>query len=463
MNIQIIAIDLNDQDKSEADKAVGLFNGAQDEYKISWTKTTIKASKPVNWKDLQSQINQKHSGNVIAITSAQFDDNWFSHTNIPITAISVSDWRELYSPPGAHCYLLLEFALAAYLQSGTSLGDKDGIDHWEATGCLLDLNANKKDVRWKLRCGFICSAHQMHFYQHGGNEKQIVALRKILDQVRHTSIGELPSVLSGAETTRCDVLIVCAMEEEFEPIEAAAGGAEKWSECNEIMQGYRDVHDYRLTKIRTNENSTITVVAAIQKRKGLTDAAILTSQAIGILKPKFVVMPGIAAGLKTENREIGDILIPSPAFDYMTGKWRSSNQFESRAREVPLHAEVQPTINRTKRKEIMRTIYDAYPGDKPNREPKVILGPIGSADQVVDNKAVTEHLVKIRPDAVGLEMETYAFYRACQESYIDPPPKFMACKAICDWAIGKNDAGHKYAAFVSARYVLEVIKSFTYK
>jgi len=57
----------------------------------------------------------------------------------------------------------------------------------------------------------------------------------------------------------------------------------------------------------------------------------------------------------------------------------------------------------------------------------------------------------------GLEMETYAVYRAASEAPT-PQPLFLSLKSICDFATKKDDRWQHYAAYTSAQFAAYLVR-----
>ena len=85
------------------------------------------------------------------------------------------------------------------------------------------------------------------------------------------------------------------------------------------------------------------------------------------------------------------------------------------------------------------------------------VGPVGAADQVIDDATRVLEIQKNWRKLIGVEMETYGVYRAIHESP-DPKPRAASFKAVCDFAAEKSDSWQEYAAFVAAEFAVEFIK-----
>ena len=103
--------------------------------------------------------------------------------------------------------------------------------------------------------------------------------------------------------------------------------------------------------------------------------------------------------------------------------------------------------------EIRRRWREGVPA-KPNR---LYLGPVGAADQVIDDPTRVLEIQKNWRKLIGVEMETYGVYRAAHESP-EPKPRVASFKAVCDFAAEKSDSWQEYAAFMAAEFACEFIK-----
>ena len=88
----------------------------------------------------------------------------------------------------------------------------------------------------------------------------------------------------------------------------------------------------------------------------------------------------------------------------------------------------------------LTTIRKRWTGPLPKEENRLHLGPLGAADQVIDDATRIEEIQKNWRKLIGVEMETYGVYRACYESP-DPKPRVVSFKAVCDFAAEKADPG----------------------
>lgn len=255
-----------------------------------------------------------------------------------------------------------------------------------------------------------------------------------------------------------DVGFVCALEHlEFEALRDALGGASAWKETGDK----RYAHVYRETTLTTASGKTLRLVATVSTSMGLTAAAIATSQLIAQFKPRIVLMVGIAAGTRASNRQFGDVLVADPSVDYNSGKviWEGDiTGFLPDPYPIGLHPRLRTVLRRYATDQaVFERIRQKWVGVMPPSN-RAHIGTVGAADQVIDNPQVILELQKHWRKLIGVEMETYAVYRACSEAP-EPQPRFASFKAVCDFAAEKTDSWQAYAAFMAAEFTVGFLRT----
>jgi len=173
VNFQIIPIDFDETENEVLTKAINIFNKYQKAYFLKlMAHRKFSDDKEINWDQIYRDLID-NSSRIIAVTSKAFDDNWFSHTKNKVTVISTADWRTFYSPPGIHCYLLMEFIVTVFYHS-SNFGEIESKPHEQTTWCLLDSCVRKTDIIWKMKIGYLCAEHTALFLTHGGSNIGIV-------------------------------------------------------------------------------------------------------------------------------------------------------------------------------------------------------------------------------------------------------------------------------------------------
>lgn len=263
---------------------------------------------------------------------------------------------------------------------------------------------------------------------------------------------------NGSNAFGIDIGFVCALEApEFQSLRDAFGGASAWTE---VASGPYS-HVYRTTTIRTQAGRPVSVVATVSTSMGLTAAAIATSQLIARFKPRFVVMTGIAAGTRSGNKQFGDILVADPSIDYNSGKVVQENgiaSFQPDPYPIALPPRLRSQLKRfASDAHVFSSIAANWVGDRPAHPNRAHIGPLGAADQVIDNPQIILQLQQNWRKLIGVEMETYAVYRACLEAP-EPKPLFASFKAVCDFAAEKTDSWQPYAAYMAAHFAKSFIE-----
>lgn len=255
-----------------------------------------------------------------------------------------------------------------------------------------------------------------------------------------------------------DIAIVCALEQpELDAVQHALGGESEWAETGDT----RYAHVYRETTLTTNSGKPLRVVATASTSMGLTAAAIATTQLIMQFRPRIVVMIGIAAGTRSGGKEFGDVLVADPSVDYNSGKVVDSDgirEFLPDPYPLGINARLRSVLLRHARNDqTFLDIRKRWRGKLPLKENKLHIGPLGAADQVIDDHSRILEITKNWRKLVGVEMETYAVYRACHESP-EPKPRFVSFKSVCDFAAEKTDSWQRYAAYVAAQFAVNFFR-----
>jgi nucleoside phosphorylase len=256
-----------------------------------------------------------------------------------------------------------------------------------------------------------------------------------------------------------EVGIVCALEQpEFAAVEEAFGGASQWQPIGNAQFA----HLYRSCTLRTVDQGALRVVGTTSTSMGLTAAAIVTTQLVMQFRPRIVVMIGIAAGTRDGGKEFGDVLVADPSVDYNSGKvvWSEGVRgFLPDPYPIGLNPRLRSVLSRFQRKsDVFRDIRDGWNGPLPEGPNRMHLGPVGAADQVIDDESRILEVQRNWRKLIGVEMETYGVYRACHESP-EPKPRFVSFKAVCDFAAQKSDSWQDYAAYCAAQYAVRFLSS----
>lgn len=261
-----------------------------------------------------------------------------------------------------------------------------------------------------------------------------------------------------AESFRSDIGIICALEfPELAAVLKAFGGKSAWKEVGDT----RYTHVYREGSLTTAEGTTLRIVATTSTSMGLTAAAIATTQLVLQFRPRLVAMIGIAAGTRSGGKQFGDILVADPSVDYNSGKVALQNgirEFQPDPYPIGLNPRLRSVLQKYRNaNQVFEGIRGRWHGARPAEPNRLHLGPVGAADQVIDDAGRILEIQKNWRKLIGVEMETYGVYRAVHESP-EPKPRVVSFKAVCDFAAEKSDSWQEYAAFMAAEFASEFFR-----
>jgi nucleoside phosphorylase len=266
------------------------------------------------------------------------------------------------------------------------------------------------------------------------------------------------SVASDADEFRSDIGIVCALEyPELSAVLKAFGGPAAWVEAGDA----RHAHIYRETSMTSLDGKTLRVVATTATSMGLTAAAIATTHLVVQFRPRLVAMIGIAAGTRSSGKQFGDVLVADPSVDYNSGKVVMSGgirEFQPDPYPIGLNPRLRTVLQKYRNANpVFEEIRGRWSGPVPAGPNRLHVGPVGAADQVIDDATRILEIQKNWRKLIGVEMETYGVYRAAHEAP-EPKPRVASFKAVCDFAAEKSDSWQQFAAFVAAEFSVEFFK-----
>lgn len=281
---------------------------------------------------------------------------------------------------------------------------------------------------------------------------------KGLAKLRTLSNLDLP--VDQSDSFDVDIGIVCALEQpEFAAVMSALGGASNWKEVGTA----RFAHVYRKTTMRTASGKELNVVGTTSTSMGLTAASIATTQLVLQFRPRIVLMIGIAAGTRDGGKQFGDVLVADPSVDYNSGKVIQEDGvrgFQPDPYPLGLNARLRSVLQKYRgpNQQLFAEIRAGWKGRLPPSANRLHVGPVGAADQVIDDPSRVLEIQRNWRKLIGVEMETYGVYRACHEAP-DPKPRFVSFKSVCDFAAEKSDSWQAYAAYVAAEFGFRFLKA----
>ena len=198
------------------------------------------------------------------------------------------------------------------------------------------------------------------------------------------------------------------------------------------------------------------VAVTVLTQMGNTPAAVRTTQCIQHLRPQFVLMVGIAGGIK-EEVDLGDVVVSNKILYYEYAKETSSGT-EPRIEERSVDSLL---LDRAMNCETnWHTLIQAeQPVDSRSTEvPRVHFGPIACGEKVIADDVRVSELKRLRPKLLAIEMESFGVVLAAAQAEVIP--RFIAVRGVSDYADdSKNDAWREYAADSAAAFTVGLLRS----
>ena len=232
------------------------------------------------------------------------------------------------------------------------------------------------------------------------------------------------------------------------------------------LEPYKSKHDN--TNYYQSKIGSKSVLFATDDKMGMAAAAALSTKLIAKFSPEYIIMAGIAAGVKDKEKNYGDILVCRSTWNYESGKYRYTRKykktiFEPNPEQIELESALVHIINDLKSdKTILEKIRTSFcPGknDKqPEQELKVYMGPMASGSAVVADEKKIVSIRRKNRKLIGIDMETFGVYYASKSYANDNSTKAISIKSISDFADQcKSDAYRNFAAHTSAHFIYQLI------
>ncbi|TRO30100.1 response regulator [Pseudomonas sp. ALS1131] len=280
-------------------------------------------------------------------------------------------------------------------------------------------------------------------------------LENLTRKLRH--IIQTKFSASTAQEYQTDICIITALRkpELYSVLNLPWG----WSEYN--IQNDPTTYHRCNVNIDSKDRS---IIAASAPRMGMPAAAALSMKMIMQFKPRYIIMPGISAGIRGKV-ELGDVIVADPSWDYGNGK-RSLKDKVPMFSAAPHQISLDPFI-RKKFEQLsndatqIATIKAKWPAKCPPAL-SIHIAPLASGAAVLEDPSITEHIQDQHRKVLGIEMEAYGVFSSAQES-LAPRPTAIVIKSVCDFADEeKNDDYQDYAAFTSAQALRIFIESYLF-
>ena len=237
-----------------------------------------------------------------------------------------------------------------------------------------------------------------------------------------------------AAMRQVDVLIITALDEEYKTIRSHLPSIdETYSSDNMLPFSFSQV---------TNGILSYSIATTCIFDMGNANAGVLAAGAIRELSPTYIIMFGLAGGIRGRVR-LGDVIVPTQIYYYELGKLRS-DALEERPDMLP----PDPTLESRMHSYALNleTNYD------------VKFGPFAVGEKVISDVAAIEKFKKYVPKLVGIEMESYGV--AVAALYSTLRPQFIAVRGVSDFADKrKSDKSREKCLNNAADFLIGFLRS----
>lgn len=305
-------------------------------------------------------------------------------------------------------------------------------------GFVLGLSEHKDLVKqFSLREGII---HTSIHYDSSSNEWSI----RLSECVK--TVAAILKNNAYKRSYDYDIAVICALKEELDYVR------EDLQDVRSCKINDEDITFY--TGVLMKEGRKIRVVATKSTEKGMSAAAALTTKMIHDFAPKYMVMTGIAAGIKSKVNP-GDVVVAKYAWDYGAGKEVLEGDQEvhnNSIDQISIGTEMETwATNLSEDSGLLAEIESGFRAKKPGTVLRLHVGPVATGAAVIANENKVRKIQNQIRDVVAIEMEVYGVYYAAKWA-INPKPRFVAVKSVCDFADSeKTDDYHAFADYTSAK------------
>lgn len=299
------------------------------------------------------------------------------------------------------------------------------------------------------------------------NSEAFTALTWTLIPYREVDDSWLLSIISSVEylMKKCaspapsydtDIAIVCALNKP--ELEEVLKLPWNWSSGTRWLDDLTSVYDgtYGL------ESRQLKISAAAAPRMGMVATALLAAKIIYFLRPRWLVMCGICAGVQGKVC-IGDVILADPAWDYQSGKRvrdKSNTSFSASPHQLSVSAVIRACAQDLQRDHSALSKMASDFGSDGTGSARLHIGPLASGSAVLADGEVVEEIRQQHRDLLGIEMEVYGIYAAAYYA-AEPRPACFALKSVCDFADpDKDDKYQRYAAYTAARTLQMLVERF---
>jgi nucleoside phosphorylase/CheY-like chemotaxis protein len=279
----------------------------------------------------------------------------------------------------------------------------------------------------------------LHFYDGTAHLKDII-------KYQYDSVAKASKQLEYG----FDVLIIAALDEESAPIIED----KRFTWVREEIVGIDDIN-IRVSDLSVSSKNFKVAIVTLP-RMGLVSSAITTSRVVNQIRPRYVFMPGICAGVEGEV-ELGDIIVANLSWEWQNGKIKGDD-FAIEPYQIPVNQIMITRAEQLLKTDILEQLWKDTKQKRPDRVPNYHIGPVVSGSSVISNSNKIEELRAQHRKLIGIEMEIFGVYAACSQSNVRPD--FIGFKSVCDFGNeSKSDNYHQFCSEICGKLCVDLVVS----
>ncbi len=227
-----------------------------------------------------------------------------------------------------------------------------------------------------------------------------------------------------------DIVILCPLSIEYNAVRKYLANI-SFKQENQFNLSYEE------GQIISSEN--IWNIALFETGGKIGNLQARTTQILHSLKPNYIFLVGIAAGIKDVG--IGDVIVGTKAYGYESGK-ETDEGFLARPDVIYSSRNLLELAKQVARETTTKNY-------------KIEFGAIAGGNRVINTDKNSLKVIKQSyNDTKALEMESIGFSFAAQEAKVP----FLNVRSICDLAVNKNDNFQASASDHAAEFAIQIIK-----
>ena len=312
--------------------------------------------------------------------------------------------------------------------------------------CLLGITSNEESYD-NAKTTFDKNFLSLTIWDESNEEWKI----KFISKVKY--ISKLSLNYRSLNSNKVHSVIIATVDDEYEALEKLPV---KWESCslkNDPLlfscTNYEDINGIskKLLRVKLPE-------------MGMSAASHVTTKIISVFDPETIVMVGICGGKKDEVN-LGDIIVAEKSWDYGSGKVKCDKKnnivFSALPNQINIDTNLKSNIIRNA--DLVKDIYIKWnESNNDDKKSEFKIGAIATGSAVISNEDFIEKIIEPQYRKVmGIDMETYGVYFACQNSGQDI--KFVSIKSVSDLAdVDKDDSYHSYGSYASALFAYKLLE-----